>query len=114
MGWNLPPGCTQADIDRAFGGDEECYHEDFEINLEGRATCDRCGERWWPSDDEIRHFREQNAIFDAHWRAEERRERWRQRWERLARPWRWFWYRVLTLFWPRKAVRCLHDDEIPF
>ena len=24
--WNLPPGCTQADIDRAMGGDEpQCF-----------------------------------------------------------------------------------------
>jgi hypothetical protein len=22
-GWNLPPGCTDADIDRAFGGDRQ-------------------------------------------------------------------------------------------
>ena len=31
MGWNLPPGCTQADIDRAMGGDEpRCWacHEE--------------------------------------------------------------------------------------
>ena len=24
-GWNLPPGCTNADIDRAMGGDVQCF-----------------------------------------------------------------------------------------
>ena len=32
FGWDLPPGCTNADIDRAFGGD------DVE-----REECDTCG-----------------------------------------------------------------------
>lgn len=34
-GWNLPPGCTNADIDRAMGYDDEC---------EEPARCDNCGD----------------------------------------------------------------------
>lgn len=111
---NLPPGCTQADIDRAFGGDEECSHEDYEINWEGRARCDRCGEAWWPSANEIAAFRDLEASYDAHCRREERKQWWRDQWERIARPWRWFRYRLWMPLSPRRAVRCLKDDEIPF
>jgi hypothetical protein len=27
FGWDLPPGCSQRDIDDAFGGGEDCEHE---------------------------------------------------------------------------------------
>lgn len=32
FGWDLPPGCTMADIDRAFG-DQPTFTEDFEAKL---------------------------------------------------------------------------------
>jgi DNA-directed RNA polymerase subunit RPC12/RpoP len=52
-GWNLPPGCTDADIDRALGGDDprcsECGAETQAEDLEmvwyrGRAlyVCHNC------------------------------------------------------------------------
>jgi hypothetical protein len=44
---------------------EECYHEEREINWEGRAECHRCGVTWWASDAEIKSERELNAAYDA-------------------------------------------------
>ncbi len=52
-GWNLPPGCTDADVDRAMGGDEpRCYVcgeyrdiEDLEpvwMNGHEKPVCGRC------------------------------------------------------------------------
>lgn len=34
MGYNLPPGCTQADIDRHFGGDEPDGPDDQPTELD--------------------------------------------------------------------------------
>jgi hypothetical protein len=102
-GWNLPPGCTDADIDRAMGGDEECYHEAFEINWEGLATCSDCGESWWPTQQDIEHVRYCNERYDAYCRREERLERWRQ-----VRDW-------FRSFLPRRRRKPSPiDDEIPF
>ena len=122
-GWNLPPGCTDADIDRAFGGDEECYHEEFEINYEGRAHCDRCGETWWASNADIEHQRYCNEQYDVYCREEERKQWWRDQWARI-------WHPVLKITFPardavstwlwkrgwRRSVRRLESvhDEIPF
>jgi hypothetical protein len=89
---------------------EECYHEEFEIDWEGRSHCDRCGEAWWASADEIRFQREQQAEYDAWCRRQERREFWR----RFTRPIRWPIYRLLERVWPRKACSVLLDEEIPF
>lgn len=95
--------------------EEECFHEDFEINWEGRATCDRCGHAWWAAREDIKHCRAVSEEYDAFCRREDRKQWWRDQWERAARPWRWFWYRTFgRLGMPRRAVRCLNDDEIPF
>lgn len=60
-GWNLPPGCTQADIDRAMGGDEPrcwaCHDETDdleEVYFRGgiRLMCWKCAERSQYEDDE--------------------------------------------------------------
>lgn len=102
-GWNLPPGCTQADIDRAFGCDEECPHEEFEISWEGRAECCQCGERWWATSDEIRYQREASENYDAYVRREELRQRVRDFIDRIA-----FWRR----WWKPKPHAI--DDEVPF
>lgn len=109
-GWNLPPGCTDADIDRAMGGYDECHHEEFEINYEGRAECGQCGEKWLATADEIAFQREQHAEYDRWCRKEERREFWRN----LTLPIRLRLHRVLARIWPRKSCAVLHDDEIPF
>jgi len=60
MSWNLPPGCTDADVDRAMGGDEPrcwaCGEETDE--LEGcwyrgrlRMLCSKA--KCWPPDGEF-------------------------------------------------------------
>ena len=88
----------------------ECYHEEYEIDWEGRAHCDRCGEAWWPGADEVRSQREASRAYDEHCRREERRERWR----RLTWWVRWPIFRLLDKAWPRRSLSVLHDDEIPF
>jgi hypothetical protein len=90
--------------------EEECRHEEFEINWEGRATCDRCGEHWWASQDEIAEQRERIREYDRWCIRQERREFLR----RLTAPIRWPIYRLLERIWPRKSCAVLTDDEIPF
>ena len=54
-GWNLPPGCTQADIDRAYGhSDPECeacgkQTDDLEreiVHGRSRLLCGKCVAGW--------------------------------------------------------------------
>lgn len=43
MGWNLPPGCTQRDIDRAYGQpDEQCAGCGEDLREEDTAVCYVC------------------------------------------------------------------------
>jgi hypothetical protein len=56
--------------------DEECWHEDYEADVNGHATCCRCGDTWYLSDEEIAAERAHVAAYDAMCRREERRERW--------------------------------------
>lgn len=90
--------------------EDECSHEEYEINYEGRAHCDCCGEGWWASTEEIQSQREREAEYDRWCRREERREFWRK----LTYPIRWPIYRLLNRIWPRKSCSVLLDDEIPF
>lgn len=80
---------------------EECFHEEREINWEGRAECPRCGETWWASDAEIEHERFLNEELDAHWRREERKARIEEWINRLA-------------FWRRWRKPAPVDDDLPF
>lgn len=90
--------------------DEECWHEEYEIGLDGRARCDRCGYSWWATSEQIESQRRLMADYDAYCAREERREYLR----RLTAPIRWPIYRLLERIWPRKSVAVLSDDEIPF
>lgn len=81
--------------------EEECYHEEYEADWEGRATCQRCGYSWWLSSAELEADRERSAAFDAYCRREARREWIEGLVSKLA-----FWRR-----WRRPAPI---DDEIPF
>lgn len=122
--FNLPPGCTDADVDRAMGGYDECYHEDYDIDiLTGRAHCHICGEPFWPTDDDIRALRRQEAAYDKHCRRYEREVWWRefrQRWFwRPTFPIRWAVDAFLHKCWPkrwgrRNVTAIAEEDEIPF
>lgn len=92
------------------GPEEECWHEEYEIDWQGLAHCSNCNTHWCASADEIRLQREANERYDAHRRREARREFWRK----LTLPIRWPIYRLLDRVWPRKACKVLTDDEIPF
>lgn len=89
--WKLasPPYCDGPD-------EEECDHEEYEIDWEGRAECSRCQETWWPSAEIVR-MREIAALrAERHWR---RYNSW------YMRTWRW-----LT----ERRQRTVPDDDIPF
>lgn len=81
--------------------DEECYHEDYEADINGRATCCRCGEVFYLTRAEIEAERRQNAAYERYCRREERRERI----ERAV---------SLLAFWRRWRKPAPIDDEIPF
>lgn len=79
----------------------ECFHEDYEADINGRAHCCRCDHSWYLSDDEIARERELHAAYDVMMRHEERRE-WIAGWvHRLA-------------FWRRWRKPAPISDEIRF
>lgn len=90
--------------------EDDCDHDEYEIDWEGRAQCYRCGHSWWASSKQIA--------------AQEEHERQYQEWvEQQRRPWYRFkewirsdaadvWWCLRRLFTPQKR-RAL-DDEIPF
>jgi hypothetical protein len=90
---------------------EPCDHEDYEINIvDGRCWCDRCGEVWNASDEEIAR----QIQHEAEYHEWEKRQRRREFWRRLTYPIRWPIFRLLERIWPRKVGSVLYDDEIPF
>lgn len=96
--------------DSGYDERDECYHEESDIDWEGRAHCAACGAVWTASKIEIDHQREQQAEYDTWCRQQERREFWRT----LTLPIRWPIFRLLERVWPRKSLSVLTDDEIPF
>ena len=89
---------------------DECCHEEYEIDMEGRAHCEMCSQTWWASEAEMAGQRERQIEYDSWCREEERREFWRK----LTLPIRWPIFRLLEKVWPRKSLTVLTDDEIPF
>lgn len=81
--------------------DDECFHEEYEADFNGRATCYQCGHVWYLSSDEIEAERRRVKAYDEMMRREERREMVERIIDRLA-----FWRR-----W-RKAPPIV--DDIPF
>lgn len=80
---------------------EECWHEDWEADINGRAVCCQCGERWWLTAEEIRREREWVAAYDEMMRKEE----WRQWWDG--------WINRLA-FWRRWRKPVTTNDDLPF
>jgi cytochrome P450 len=108
MGWNDDSWKDGYDAWKLASPDddlpeEECFHEDYEADINARAICCNCGHVWWMTADEIAAERAHVAAYDEAMRREERRERWRE----LRR-----WFRS---FLPkRRRQRFNLDDEIPF
>lgn len=44
FGWDLPPGCTSGDIERAMGGDERCAVCGLDADACICPECPKCGE----------------------------------------------------------------------
>lgn len=82
--------------------EDECDHDDYESDINGRATCNYCSYSWWQTKQEIEAEHMRYTNYDAHMRREERRERFRTIRE---------WFRRLISS-PRKPSEL--DDEIPF
>lgn len=113
MSWNddsWRDGYDEWKLRSPYDEREECYHEHYEIDIEGRAHCEHCSETWWATSEEIAHQREEQAVYDAWCRKQERCEFWRK----LTLPIRWPIFRLLERVWPRKSLSVLTDDEIPF
>ncbi len=81
--------------------EEECFHEEYEADWEGRASCDRCGHSWWMTSEQIAADRAHSDSYDAYVRSEMRKE------------WIASWFRPLA-FWRRWRKPRLIDDEVPF
>lgn len=83
------------------GDDLLCIHEEYEADVNGRATCNSCGIVWYLTAQDIQHERELHAAYNAMMRREE----WRQ--------WREDWVRRLA-FWRRWRKPDPIVDDVPF
>lgn len=84
--------------------DDPCDHESYDINtIDGRATCERCGESWYATDDQILSAIDAEAAYAQYQEGEERRQWWRDRWDTVKAFFRW-----------RKPNHLVPDDDIPF
>lgn len=101
--------CT--DPNEPYNDEPECDHDDYEYDiLTGRAECSMCSHSWYLSDREMNHQARLQAEYQKIMDHENRRQWWRDR----TYPVRMFIFRSLERIWPRKAIKVLHDDEIPF
>lgn len=91
-------------MDSDWRDDEECYHEDYEADINGRATCCRCGHVWYLTSQDIERERKLNQVYDAMMRAEE----WRQRVDRAISAMK------RLRFWRKKRPEVEINDEVPF
>lgn len=104
---DYPPG--YADDDDDDPDPETCDHEEHEVDIiTGRATCWRCGESWFQTDEEIAAEIERITAYD-HWQRQQ------------ERPWYRFreWIGALVGAWRARLRRMRRrtvpdDDEIPF
>jgi hypothetical protein len=88
----------------------ECERDNVDIDiLDGRCRC-VCGASWPATDADIRSQFDHEREYDEYAAREQRRERWL----RLTHWFRWPLFRLLEKVWPRKALKVLGDDEIPF
>lgn len=96
------------DLDYYELDDADCEHEHYEIDVcTGRAECDSCSKSWYVSGEEINRELDRQANYYEDMEREERRQWWRDLWDRLMAPFR-------ALRWRRKSVAATDDDDIPF
>lgn len=91
--------------------EDQCDHEEYEVDWEGCARCDRCGERWWLTADQLTAHHEAEARRMEEYDRAMRREQ--------SRFWRAVdWLRLIQkrsrLTLRRKPKPPLIDDDIPF
>ena len=104
-------GVTQDAFDEFgdYGRDEECDHEEYEVDWEGRATCNYCREHWWMTADQLdAHHKAESEWMAEFDRIRQREESWLCRsvdWLR-ALPWR------IKQRLPKRKAHV--DEEIPF
>lgn len=100
------------DLDEYDPRDPEdyCDHEEYEVDWNGRASCDFCHHSWWLTSAQHDLYLEAEARWAADYDKAQRRERswWMRAWRRLE---------TLSARWPIRRRTfggvCL-DDEIPF
>lgn len=86
--------------------DDPCDHEDYEIDtLEGRAHCDRCGESWYASEDDVLRVIDTESAYARYVEELERRQWWQVLWDRIKAP-----FQKLRRPRPMPVL----DDDIPF
>jgi hypothetical protein len=82
------------------GPEDDCDHEDYEIDLTGRATCQRCSQYWWPTSEQI-------SAYDAAMYAAYAVPPW---WVRFLERGKDFLNRLRA----RRAPAAVYEDDIPF
>lgn len=82
----------------------ECDHDEYEVDiLDGRCWCDRCGHRWYATNEQVEAQIEHQRAYDE-WEHGENRRQW----------WRDLWDRVRSIFPRRRGPQIIGDDDIPF
>lgn len=82
-----------------------CDHEDYDIDIiEGRCRCNRCGESWHATNDEILRAIDAESAYANYQDEMDRRQWWCDLWDRIRS------------FIPRRKRPVLppSDDDIPF
>lgn len=91
--------------------DEVCDHEEYEVDWEGRATCNSCHETWWLTAEQYDAYLKSESEWAAEYDRMQRRER--SRFWRMLRAARGCLRRIMPK--PRRlSARAVNDDEIPF
>lgn len=80
---------------------DECLHEDYEADINGRAHCCSCPHSWWLTAEEIEAERERYESYDREMRKAEWRLWLKDQINRLA-------------FWRRWRKPTPIDDDVPF
>lgn len=81
-----------------------------EIRDDGTVVCPCGGHSWRAHPEDVYQFLQEKAENERYDRQQRRREFWR----RLTYPIRWRLWRLFGRIWPRKAIRLLDHDDIPF